>query len=244
MAAINRMHHGNAHGVHVVSRGANRFGKDKLGWKCPFRNLILRHGRVHCAHNRCSANRISSFAKTKCIPNDAAMFGGNAAKRSDGAWEVVRLALDRNHPILIELDPSSIILKRSHHQRMRDASGGLGELLQQPQALPSRVITMVAPALRQYLDFRVGMGPSDAKLVGRINCICERGAYHERAAERAWSSSSVSSARETVVTGSGSPAGRKVVTSSLGSRIRSTTLLKRKRSAILSASCRVTPQNW
>ena len=134
------------------------------GWSAPGGNRVLGEAGVHRAHDGRAADRVAPLAKSQRVADHAAVLGGDAAKGGDGAGEVVGLALDRHHPPVLKLDPSRIVLEGGDDQGMVDVGGRLAQALQQPQALPRGVIAVVAPGLRQYLNFRVGRGrPAHAR---------------------------------------------------------------------------------
>ena len=165
MNPIDRMHHRNPHGVGVIPCSTNRFRDNQLRVQGAARDGVLCHSRVHGAHDGRAANRVSALAKSQRVANHSAMLGGHAAKRSDGAGEIVGLAFDRHHPAIVKLDAARIVLEDRDHQRMSNSFRRLGQPLEQSETFPRGVIAMVAPRLRQDFNFRVRVRPPACRFV-------------------------------------------------------------------------------
>ena len=157
MDAIDRVHHGDAHGIHVVGSGADGFAHDQLRVQSAGGNVVVGHARVHGSHDGGAADGIRPLAKAQGVANDSAVLGGDAAEGRDGAGEIVGFTLDGDHPAVVKLHSAGIVLEGRNHQRMIDLRRGLAQPLEQAQAFPGGVVAVVAPALHQDFDFGVGV---------------------------------------------------------------------------------------
>ena len=66
------------------------------------------------------------------------------------------LSFDRKGPPVIKGNGSGIVLEYREDEGMIDRRRGIEEGLQQTQALPRRMETMIRPGLREHLDLGIG----------------------------------------------------------------------------------------
>src|SRR2546422_5105806 len=94
------------------------------------------------------------------------MFGRDAAEGSDGTGKIVRLSFEGDDRVFIELDSPGVVREGRDDEGMADAGRRLREPPQQSETLPGCMAAVVAPALHEDFDLRVGMRPSLGQFVG------------------------------------------------------------------------------
>src|SRR4030042_7169666 len=112
METVNREHHGNSHGIHVIRSAAYGFEKNGFRVKRSPGDLFPVHHGIADSHARAAAYGIGALAASERVPNHAPMLGHDASVRANCRRRIVGFSLDGQGPAVIKRHDTRIALER------------------------------------------------------------------------------------------------------------------------------------
>ena len=161
MESVDGEHHRNAHGIGVIGRAPDGIDEDRLRMESAFGHVFPLHPRIPQSHDGAASDGPSALAATQCIPDHTPVFRHDAAVGTDGCGRIVRFTFDRQCPSIVEFHGSCVVLEHGQYEGMVDFVRCLPQRLEEAEALPRCVETVVGPRLGEHFEFGIGQGAFD-----------------------------------------------------------------------------------